>query len=67
MSNDVGRLVAGYVDEHSNVRLNAATFYTRPKEMLSEGLAQILTIRRGSRLDMPGGMSYSISLPAYYE
>jgi len=31
------RLVADYVDDFRNVRLNAATFYTTPKEMLSEG------------------------------
>jgi putative transposase len=32
---DARRLVTGYVDHHNNVRLNSATGYISPKDMLA--------------------------------
>ncbi len=32
---DARRLVSGYVDHHNNVRLNSATGYITPKDMLA--------------------------------
>ena len=34
---DVRRLVDGYVDQYNNVRLNSATGYITPKDMLALG------------------------------
>ena len=42
---DAQRLVAGYVDRYNNVRLNSATGYITPKDMLAGRQQEIHTER----------------------
>ena len=47
---DARRLVRGYVDHYSNVRLNSATCYITPKDMLA-GRQQEIHAERDRKLD----------------
>jgi hypothetical protein len=47
---DARRLVAGYVDHYNNVRLNSATGYVTPKDMLA-GRQQEIHAERGRKLE----------------
>jgi len=47
---DARRLVSGYVDHYNNVRLNSATGYITPKDMLA-GRQQEIHAERDRKLD----------------
>ncbi|MGB7465607.1 MAG: hypothetical protein WBW14_22135, partial [Candidatus Acidiferrum sp.] len=47
------RLVSGYVDHYNDVRLNSATRYITPKEMLA-GRQQEIHAERDRKLMRPG-------------
>ena len=48
---DARRLVEGYVDHYINVRLNSATSYTTPKDMLA-GRQQEIHAERDRKLEV---------------
>ena len=48
---DARRLVSGYVDHYNNVRLNSATGYVTPKDMLA-GRQQEIHAERDRKLEM---------------
>jgi predicted signal transduction protein with EAL and GGDEF domain len=48
---DARRLVSGYVDHDNNARLNSATGYTTPKDMLA-GLQQEIHAERDRKLEV---------------
>jgi hypothetical protein len=45
-------LVEGYVDGHNNIRLNSATGYIRPKDMLADRQQEIYA-QRDRKLKLP--------------
>ncbi len=47
---DARRLVSGYVDQYNNVRLNSATGYITPKDMLA-GRQQEIHAERDLKLE----------------
>jgi len=47
---DARRLVSGYVDHYNNVRLNSATGYITPKDMLA-GRQQDILAERDRKLE----------------
>ena len=48
---DARRLVSGYVEHYNNVRLNSATGYITPKDMLAAGRQQEIHAERDRKLD----------------
>jgi hypothetical protein len=49
---DARRLVLGYVDHYNNIRLNSATGYITPKDMLA-GRQQEIHAERDRKLEAP--------------